>query len=128
MDYLQADPVSLAQERKTGMTGAIENPAKRSPIRGENQRRLKYRLDCGRKVLVAEIRITRSTLGYLAEPAGDDRARDSTRRVGQACGGRQFLRVAIPALHPPTGFAGDAPKRKWRLDSYDQAFLAAPEY
>jgi len=32
----------------------------------QNQRCLAYRLDCGREVSVEEIRITRSTLGYLA--------------------------------------------------------------
>lgn len=47
---------------------ARENPAMRLPVRTARtpNRRLEYRLDCGRDVFVEECYISPSTLGYLA--------------------------------------------------------------
>lgn len=50
-------------------TATRQNPAMRVQTRIEHDphhRRLAFRLNCGRQVLVEEIRITPSTLGYLA--------------------------------------------------------------
>jgi len=43
-----------------------DNAAARLPVPADNQRRLVYRLDCGREVRVEEVYIALSGLGYLA--------------------------------------------------------------
>ncbi|HYW40349.1 MAG TPA: hypothetical protein VE957_19755 [Terriglobales bacterium] len=70
MDSVHADhrigTAIFGQERQPAMTTNEKNPAMRVPSRTANHRRLEYRLDCGRDVHAEEIRITPSTLGYLA--------------------------------------------------------------
>jgi len=82
-----AEDLQVMQER--------ENPATRLPVRTARttNRRLEYRLDCGRDVLVEECRISRSALGFLAGSKDAIRTeiikRLSERARGQfpGCGG-----------------------------------------
>jgi hypothetical protein len=73
MDYVHADHGSgtamFGQERQPAMTANEENTAMQLQSKTEhapNHPGLEYRLDCGQAVHVEEIRIARSTLGYLA--------------------------------------------------------------
>ena len=63
-------------------------------------RRMEFRLDCGRDVLVEEIRITSSTLGYIAgskDAIRDDVIKHHAERVREQFPGRAaYLMKPIP--------------------------------
>ena len=107
MDDLQADhgsgTVIFGQKRKTAMTTNEWNFAMRLRVRtarAPRHRRLNYRLSCGRDVHVEEIRITPSTLGYIAGNKAairDDLIRRLPGRVREQFPGRgAYLVRPIP--------------------------------
>jgi hypothetical protein len=64
-----AEAIESGRAGESPITATGENPAMRPQARtarAPQHDRLEYRLDCGRDVLVEEIRITPSTLGYFA--------------------------------------------------------------
>jgi hypothetical protein len=104
--FTEAAPTKTAMRQNPDPAMRVQAKTEHDP----HHRRLEYRLDCGRDVLVEEIRITPSTLGYLAGSKDAIRA-DLIRRLPETAHERFPVTAAFSSS--PSQKASCPPSYSW---------------
>jgi hypothetical protein len=109
-----AEAIESGREGESPITATGENPAMRLPVRTARvpqHDRLEYRLDCGRDVLVEEIRITRPRRSVISPEVKTPFATKSS--IGSRTEPLSNFRESAESSSSPSRMENCRPTRSW---------------